>query len=194
MILSPGSKTRLNRKPNKFYRINYQIQSPQIRLLDEKGNQIGVLTKLEALQKAKEMGLDIVEIAGNAKPPVAKLIDYKKFKYQEAKKERESRKNVKNVGVKEVRLRPFIGQHDFDTWLKRGQEFIDDGNQVKITVLFKGRELGRKQFGFEVMNKFVSALTGARIVREPRMEGRVLAAMVVPDKKGEVSKKESSEQ
>lgn len=185
MILSPGSKTRLNRKPNKFYRINYQIQSPQIRLLDEKGNQIGVLTKLEALQKAKEMGLDIVEIAGNAKPPVAKLIDYKKFKYQEAKKERESRKNVKNVGVKEVRLRPFIGQHDFDTWLKRGQEFIDDGNQVKITVLFKGRELGRKQFGFEVMNKFVSALTGAKTVREPRMEGRVLAAMVVPDKKGE---------
>lgn len=173
----------MNRKPTKFYKINYQIQSPQIRLLDDKGNQIGVVSKLEALQKAKELSLDVVEIAGNAKPPVAKLIDFKKFKYQEAKKERESRKNVKNVGVKEVRLRPFIDQHDFDTWLKRGQKFVDDGNQVKVNVLFKGRELGRRQFGFEVMNRFIKGLTGAKTVRDPRMEGRVLAAMVVPNKK-----------
>lgn len=155
--------------------------------MDEKGVQIGILSKLEALQKAKELSLDVVEIAGNAKPPVAKLIDFKKFKYQESKKDRESRKNVKNVGVKEVRLRPFIGQHDLDTWLKRGQEFIDDGNQVKITVLFKGRELGRRQFGFDVLNRFIKSLTGAKMVREPRMEGRVLAAMVVPDKKGETA-------
>ena len=153
--------------------------------MDEKGVQIGVVTKLEALLKAKEFGLDIVEIAPNAKPPVAKLIDYKKFKYQEAKKERESRKSVKNVGVKEVRLRPFIGQHDFDTRLNKAQEFLDDGNQVKVNVLFKGRELGRKQFGFEVMDRFVKAVTGAKMVREPHMEGRVLAAMIVPDKKGE---------
>lgn len=153
--------------------------------MDEKGNQIGIVSKLEALQKAKEAGLDIVEIAANAKPPVAKLIDYKKFKYQEAKKERESRKNVKNVGVKEVRLRPFIGAHDFDTWLKRAKEFIDEGNQVKINVLFKGRELGRKQFGFEVMKRFIASLGQVKVVREPRMEGRILAAMVVPDKKGE---------
>lgn len=151
--------------------------------MDEKGNQVGVVSKIEALQKAKELGLDIVEIAGNAKPPVAKLIDFKKFKYQESKKERESNKNVKNVGVKEVRLRPFIDQHDFDTRLKRGQEFLDKGNQVKINVLFKGRELGRKQFGFEVITRFVNALTGAKIVRTPHMEGRTLAAMVVPDKK-----------
>ena len=159
--------------------------SPTIRLLDEKGNQIGVVSKIEALQKAKELNLDVVEIAGNAKPPVAKLIDYKKFKYQESKKERESRKNVKNVGVKEVRLRPFIEAHDFDTRLKRAQEFIDDGNQVKINVMFKGRELGRKQFGFEVMNRFIASLKGAKVVREPRMEGRTLATMAVPDKKGE---------
>ena len=169
----------------KLYRLNYQILSPQIRLLDEAGKQIGVLSKIEALQKAKEMGLDVVEVAPNAKPPVAKLIDYKKFKYQEAKKERESKKSVKHVGVKEVRLRPFIDQHDFDTWLKKAQEFIDKGNQVKINVLFKGRELGRKQFGFDVLKRFIEQLEGTKIVREPRMEGRVLAAMVVPDKKGE---------
>lgn len=191
MILSPVYFSRLNKKLTKFYRINYQIQSPQIRLLDEKGVQIGVLSKLEALQKAKEHGLDIVEIGPNAKPPVAKLIDYKKFKYQESKKERESRKSVKNVGVKEVRLRPFIGQHDFDTWHKKAQEFLDEGNQVKINVLFKGRELGRKQFGFEVMERFVAGLVGGKVVRTPHMEGRTLAAMVVPDKK--TDKKESSE-
>ncbi len=156
-----------------------------MRLLDEKGVQIGVVSKIEALQKAKEFGVDVVEIAPNAKPPVAKLIDYKKFKYQEAKKEREAKKTQKNVGVKEVRLRPFIEQHDFDTWLKRATEFIEKGNQVKINVLFKGRELGRKQFGYEVLNRFVKSLSGVKMVREPRMEGRVLAAMVVPDKKGE---------
>jgi len=186
MIFSRGLKARLRPKQfHKFYRINYQILSPQIRLLDEKGVQIGIVGKIEALQKAKEFGVDVVEIAPNAKPPVAKLIDYKKFKYQEARKERESKKNVKHVGVKEVRLRPFIEQHDFDTWLKRATKFIADGNQVKINVLFKGRELGRKQFGFEVLNRFIKSLAGVKVVREPRMEGRVLAAMVVPDKKGE---------
>ncbi len=156
-----------------------------MRLLDEKGVQIGIVSKLEALQKAKEFGVDVVEIAPNAKPPVAKLIDYKKFKYQEARKERESKKTQKNVGVKEIRLRPFIDQHDFDTWQKRATKFIADGNQVKINVLFKGRELGRKQFGFEVLKRFVDSLEGVKMVREPRMEGRVLAAMVVPNKKGE---------
>ena len=163
-----------------------------MRLLDENGIQIGIISKIEALQRAKELGVDVVEIAPNAKPPVAKLIDYKKFKYQEAKKEREARKNVKNVGVKEVRLRPFIEQHDFDTWLKRATEFIEKGNQVKINVLFKGRELGRKQFGYDVLNRFVQSLPGVKMVREPRMEGRVLATMVVPDKKGEKKENHTS--
>lgn len=160
--------------------------------MDEKGVQIGIVSKLEALQKAKENGVDVVEIASNAKPPVAKLIDYKKFKYQEAKKEREGRKNVKHVGVKEVRLRPFIDQHDFDTWIKRATKFIADGNQVKINVLYKGRELGRKEFGFQIMKRFISELPGIKMVREPRMEGRVLAAMVVPDKKGETHAEEEN--
>ncbi len=173
-------------KQLKFYKINYQIQSPTIRLLDDKGAQIGIVSKIEALQKAKELGLDVVEISASAKPPVAKLIDYKKFKYQEARKERESKKTQKNVGVKEIRLRPFIGQHDFDTRLKRANEFLADGNQVKITVLYKGRELGRKQFGFEVLNRFIKDLGVVKLVREPRMEGRSLAAMVVHEKKTDV--------
>jgi translation initiation factor IF-3 len=156
-----------------------------VRLLDEDGKQIGVVTKIEALQKAKELGIDIVEVAANANPPVAKLIDYKKFKYQEAKKERESRKNQKNVGVKEIRLRPFIGQHDFDVRKKQAQEFLKDGNQVKIVVFFRGREITRKEFGFDVIKRFIAALDSSKVVREPRPEGRTLVTIIVADKKKE---------
>ncbi len=171
----------------KHYRINYQIPSPQVRLLDEEGKQIGILTKIEALQKAKELSLDVVEIAPNAKPPVAKLIDFKKFKYQEAKKAREERKNQKHVGIKEVRLRPFIGQHDFDTRVKWSQEFLADGNQLKINVFFKGREITRKEFGFDVIKRFMTALGPIKVVREPHMEGKYLVALITAESK----KKES---
>lgn len=159
--------------------------SPTVRLLDEEGKQIGIVTKLEALQKAKELDIDVVEIAPKAKPPVAKLIDFKKFKYQEAKKEQEIRKSQKNVGVKEIRLRPFIGQHDFDTRLNRAKEFLADGNQVKLSLFFRGREITRKEFGFDVMKRFIAGMESVRVVREPHLEGKVLAAMVVPDKKKE---------
>ncbi len=167
----------------KRYRLNYQITAPQLRLLDETGKQIGVVSKIEALQKAKELGLDVVEIAANATPPVAKLIDFKKFKYQEAKKERESKKTQKNVGVKELRLRPFIGQHDIDTRARQAIGFIEDGNQVKINIVFRGRELQRKDFGFELMKKFLVSLGEMRIVREPHFEGKILSATIVPAKK-----------
>lgn len=167
----------------KFYRLNYQIASAELRLLDETGKQIGVVTKIEALQKAKELGIDVVEIAPNAKPPVAKLIDFKKFKYQEAKKERESRKSARHVGVKEVRLRPFIGQHDFDTRLKQGKEFLEEGNQLKVSLFFRGREITRKEFGFDVMKRFIASLGSVKVVREPHMEGKTLVAMIVNDTK-----------
>lgn len=166
--------------------------SPQVRLLDENGKQIGVVSKIEALQKAKEQGTDVVEIAPNAKPPVAKLIDFKKFKYQEAKKEREAKKSQKNVGVKEVRLAPFIGRHDLDTRLKKGKEFLEDGNQLKISVFFRGRVITRKEFGYDVMNRFISSLGAVKVVRPPHMEGRTLVAMIVNDKKGEKDAKSTN--
>lgn len=169
----------------KHYRLNYQITSPQLRLLDEDGKQIGVVSKLEALQRAKELNIDVVEVAAKANPPVAKLIDFKKFKYQEAKKEREAKKSQKNVGVKEIRLRPFIGQHDFDTRIAKAQEFLKEGNQVKIVVFFRGREITRKEFGFEVMKKFVAAMESVRVVRDGHLEGRTLVTMIVSDKKKE---------
>ncbi len=182
MMFFASYKTRL--RPNvKHYRLNYQINSPTIRLLDEEGKQIGVVSKIEALQRAKELNIDVVEIAPNAKPPVAKLIDFKKFKYQEAKKERENRKNQKSVGVKEVRLRPFIGQHDFDTRLAQAKSFLAAGNQLKVTIFFKGREITRKEFGFDVMKRFLSSLDQVKVVREPHMEGKTLVSMIVNDKK-----------
>jgi translation initiation factor IF-3 len=168
---------------NKYYRINYQIPSSEVRLLDEEGKQIGIVSKIEALQKARELGLDVVEISANAKPPVAKLIDYKKFKYQEAKKQRDSKKSTKSVDIKEVRLRPFIGEHDFDTRVKQAEDWLEDGNQVKVNVIFKGREITKKEFGFEVLGKFKSALNFIRIVREPHFEGKVLSMTVLTEKK-----------
>lgn len=168
---------------SRHYRINYQIPSPQLRLLDEEGKQIGIVSKIEALQKAKESELDVVEIAPNAKPPVAKLIDFKKFKYQQAKQEREQKKSQKNVGVKEVRLRPFIGQHDIDTRLEQARDFLEEGNSVKIGVFFKGREITRKEFGFKVLNEFIAKLETIKIVREAHMEGKTLTATVILAKK-----------
>ena len=170
----------------RHYRINYQIVSPQVRLLDEEGKQIGIVSKLEALQKAKELNLDVVEVAGSAVPPVAKLIDFKKFKYQEAKKERDRKKTQKKVGVKEIRLRPFIGKHDFDTRVAKAKDWLEDGNQVKIVVFFKGREITRKEFGFEVLKKFFASFESIKIVREAHLEGKTLAAMIMSDKKKEV--------
>ncbi len=167
----------------KFYRLNYFIQAREIRLLDESGKQIGIVTKEEAIKKAKEAGIDVVEIASNAKPPVAKLIDYKKFKYLEAKKERDEKKKQKNVGIKEVRLTPFIGEHDLAVRIKQAQEFINDGNQLKVSLTFKGRQITRKEFGFEVINKFLGQLIDYKVVRPAHFEGKSLVAMVVGDKK-----------
>lgn len=168
----------------KFYRLNYFIQAREIRLLDESGKQIGIVTKEEALRKAREAGVDVVEIAPNAKPPVAKLIDFKKFKYLESKKEREEKRKQKNAGIKELRLRPFIGQHDFEVRLNQAKEFLAEGNQIKISVPFRGREITHKEFGFAVINKFLQGLEAAKLVREPHFEGRVLVATIAAHKKG----------
>jgi translation initiation factor IF-3 len=178
-----SDKTTLNAS-HKFYKVNYQIASQQLRLLDEEGKQIGLVSKIEALQKARELGLDVVEISDKAVPPVAKLIDYKKFKYQEAKKERDSKKNQKNVGVKELRMRPFIGQHDFDTRIEQAKDWLKDGNQVKINVTFKGREITRKEFGFAVIKRFIETLEPVKTVREAHLEGRILTATLILEKKG----------
>lgn len=167
----------------KFYRLNYFIQARELRLLDAAGKQIGIVTKEEALRKAHDAGVDVVEIAPNSKPPVAKLIDFKKFKYLEAKKEREEKKKQKHVGIKEVRLRPFIGEHDLAVRVAQAKIFLDEGNQLKISIPFRGREITHKEFGFDILNKFLSRLAEIKLVRAGHFEGKVLVAQVVSDKK-----------
>ncbi len=169
--------------PKKFYRLNYFIQARELRLLDESGKQIGVVSKEEALKKARELQVDVVEIAPTANPPVAKLIDFKKFKYLEAKKERLEKKAAKGGGVKEIRLRPFIGEHDLNVRIEQAQGFLNDGNQLKITIPFRGREITRQNLGHEVLRRFLENLIDFKIVRPAHMEGKVLVTMLALDKK-----------
>lgn len=167
------------KKNFKYFRLNYQITAPKLRLLDETGKQIGIIDKNEALKMAQAENKDLVEIATHALPPVVKLIDFKKFKYLEAKKERESRKSIKHVGVKEIRLSPFIGAHDFQVRLKQAEAFLKDGNQLKISVPFRGREITHKEFGYERINKAIGILQPvSKVVKAPYMEGRVLVCML----------------
>lgn len=167
----------------KYYRLNYQISAPQIRLLDDTGKQIGILEKHEALKRAQAEDKDLVEIAPNAKPPVVKLIDFKKFKYLEAKKQREARKNVKHVGIKEIRLSPFMGEHDFKTRVGQGETFLKEGHQLKISVPFKGREITHKEFGYQIIKKAIDTLIAVgKAIKEPYFEGRVLVTILTPIK------------
>lgn len=151
--------------------------------MDEKGKQIGVLTKDEALQKARDLELDLVEFAPNAQPPVAKIIDFKKFRYLENKRDQEIKKKTHEVEVKEVRLRPFIGNHDFEVRVKQAEGFIKEGNRLKVVVKFQGREITKKEFGFNIIKKFTEALAK---VAEPQglvhFEGRTLISHFAPVK------------
>jgi translation initiation factor IF-3 len=171
---------------NEYYRINHQISSKEVRLLREDGTQIGIVTRDEALSQAKAANVDAVEIAPMAKPPVVKLIDYKKFKYQLAKKERESKASQKKVELKEVRLTPFMGENDFQTRIARGREFLTDGNKVRINVRFVGRQLSKKEFGDQVMNKAFAALSDISTVDQPgKWLGKQYMATLTPFKKGQ---------
>lgn len=159
-----------------------------MRVIDDEGKQIGVLTKEEALKKAQEEELDLVEIAPNAKPPVARIIDYKKFRYLEERKEKEARKHTKETELKEVRFSPFIGEHDLNTGLEKVKKFILSGDIVKISIQFKGRQMAHTEFGPKLLEKILTSLGEiAEQDREARFEGRRYVTIVKP-KKGIVKK------
>ncbi|MCL5676214.1 MAG: translation initiation factor IF-3 [Patescibacteria group bacterium] len=145
------------------------------------GKQIGILGKDEALFRARELEVDLVEVAANANPPVCRLIDFKKFKYQEAKREREAKKNTKTSQTKEIRLSPFIAQHDWEIQVEKGKEFLKDGNKLRVAVKFAGRQLGKTEFGKTLLNKTFEALkTEGKIEREAKMEGRQMVLVLSP--------------
>lgn len=165
-----------------------------MRVLDDKGKQIGLLPREEALRRANELGLDLVEIAPNAKPPVAKIIDFKKFKYLESKREQQIKKKAKEVEVKEIHLRPFIGEHDFEVRVNQAKEFLKDGDRLKIVVKFQGREFSKKEFGYKIISRFIEKFSEmAEAQAQPRFEGRTLVVFLNPLKKyGKSENKKSS--
>ncbi|MBU1117361.1 translation initiation factor IF-3 [Patescibacteria group bacterium] len=142
----------------KYYRINHQITAPTIRLLDREGKQIDVLSLQDALKLAHDNELDLVEISGNAKPPVVKMIEYSKFKYQEAKKAKAEKKGTKGGETKEVQMTPFIGQGDYDTRVKKSKDFLATGNKVKLSIKFHGRQIQKPEFGYQLIERFTNDL------------------------------------
>lgn len=169
----------------KFYRVNERIYALSLRVLDAEGKQIGILSKFEALEAARSQGLDLVEIAPMAKPPVAKIVDFKKFLYQEEKKKREEKKKTKASETKEVRLGPFMSENDLGVMIRRAREFLENGDKVRLVVFFSGRQITHPEFGHKVLDKTIADLSDiSKVERERRLEGRKLIVLVSPDKKG----------
>lgn len=176
-------KFNRNQTQRKYYRTNDRIFATELRVLDPEGKQIGLLTKFDALSKAREMGLDLVEIAPLAKPPVARIIDFKKFLYQEEKKRREEKRKSKGSETKEVRLGPFMDDHDLETMLRRARDFLGNNNKVKLVVRFSGRQITHPEFGQQILDKAITNLSDvSKVEKERHFEGRQLIAMISPDK------------
>lgn len=168
---------------SKYYRINQFIQAGEVRVVDETGKQIGVMPIFNAVQKARELGLDLIEVSANAKPPVCKIMDFKKFKYVEAKKEREEKRGQKGGETKEIMLTPFIASNDVQTRIKKAKNFLEENNKVKFRVKFRGNELGKKDFGFRVISTISEALSGiGEKESEPKFMGRELFVIFNPVK------------
>jgi translation initiation factor IF-3 len=162
-------------------RMNEDIRVPEVRLIDQTGQNVGVVATSVAVARAAEVGLDLVEIAPDSNPPVAKILDYGKFKYQEQKKAAEARKRQKIVEIKEIKMRPSIDDHDYDVKMRSMKRFFDDGDKVKVTLRFRGRELSHQELGWRVLQR-VKADTEplAKVEAEPRMEGRQMVMVLAP--------------
>lgn len=167
----------------KFFRVNDRIFAQTLRVLDSEGKQIGILTKQQALALAAQQKLDLVEIAGQASPPVAKIVDFKKFSYQQEKKRQEERKKTKTSETKEVRLGPFINEHDLEVIIRRARGFLENGNKVKLVVRFRGRQITHPEFGQETLRKTLEKLSDlSKVDREMHFEGKQLLCLLSPDK------------
>ena len=162
-------------------RINEEIFTPKVRLVDERGNMLGVVTRNEAIAKAIEAGLDLVEVAPTADPPVCKILDFGKYKYEEQKRKNEARKKQKVIEVKEIKLRPGIDDHDYEVKMRAMQNFIGEGDKVKVTMRFRGRELAHQELGMEVLMRVKDSLDPvAKVEQHPRMEGRQMTMVLSP--------------
>ena len=159
--------------------INNEIKAKEVQLVSDDGEKLGVISLQEALSKAEEKNLDLVLVAPNANPPVCKIMNYGKYKFEQAKKEKEAKKKQKVLEIKEIRITPNIEEHDFGFKSKNARKFLEDGNKVKITVRFKGREVNNVKMGEDVLDKFIQALEDVAIVeKKPKLEGRNMFIML----------------
>jgi translation initiation factor IF-3 len=162
-------------------RVNDAIDVPNVRLIGAEGENIGVVTHAEAMGHANDAGLDLVEISPNADPPVCKILDYGKFKYEARKKKNEAKKKQKVIDVKEIKLRPNIDKHDYDVKMRNMRRFLDDGDKVKVTLRFRGREMAHQELGFDVLKRVkVDTDAIAKVELEPKMEGRQMVMVISP--------------
>jgi translation initiation factor IF-3 len=162
-------------------RVNERIRIREVRLIDDEGNQIGVIPTRDALEMARERGLDLVEVAPNASPPVCRLMDYGKFRYEQSRKERDSKRNQHVIKLKEVRIEPKIGDHDLETKGRQAAKFLDAGDKVKLTVLFRGRSITHPELGKELLERLAEQLKDHGAVEQTaRMEGRTMTMHMAP--------------
>ncbi|HLL48637.1 MAG TPA: translation initiation factor IF-3 [Longimicrobiaceae bacterium] len=166
---------------NEKTRVNRQIRISPVRVIATDGEQLGILPIERALEIAEEQGLDLVEVAPLARPPVCRIMDYGKFKYEEQRKAREARKKQHHVQIKEVKMRPGIEDHDFDFKTKHARRFLEEGNKVKLTMMFRGRQMAHPEHGRQVLDKVSGMLADvAKIEMHPQMEGRSMTMVLTP--------------
>ncbi|MCP5373069.1 MAG: translation initiation factor IF-3 [Hyphomicrobiales bacterium] len=162
-------------------RVNEQIDSPKVRVVDADGSMVGVLSVREGMEMAWEAGLDLVEVSPNADPPVCKILDYGKYKYEAQKKKNEARKKQKIIDVKEIKMRPGIDEHDYQVKMRAMNRFIEDGDKVKVTIRFRGRELAHQDLGMKVLDRVREEMDElAKVELFPKMEGRQMIMIIAP--------------
>ncbi len=162
-------------------RVNELIDAPEIRVVDADGEMVGIISVEEGIELAYEAGLDLVEISPNAEPPVCKVLDYGKFKYEEQKRKNEARKKQKTIDVKEIKMRPGIDEHDYQVKLRSMLRFLEDGDKVKVTIRFRGRELVHNELGMKVLDRVRDETEElAKVEAFPRLEGRMMTMVLAP--------------
>ena len=165
----------------KDYAVNEDIKDAEVRLIDADGSQLGIVPIDKALETASRRGMDLVEIAPQAVPPVCRIMDFGKYRFEQQKREKEAKKNQKTVEIKEIRLSLNIGDHDFETKVSHAVEFLGEGNKVKASMRFRGREMAHASLGTEVMERFAQAVADYGTVdKEPKLEGRSMQMFIVP--------------
>lgn len=167
----------------KFIRINERIRVPEVRLIGPEGNQLGIVSIDKARQIAEESGLDLVEVAAQANPPVCRVMDYNKFRYDQEKKEREAKKHQRQSRIKEIRLHPNIDEHDLQVKLKQAMGFLKKKDRVKVDLFFKGRQIEHLDLGRKILDKFITdTQSEGQVEKEPSLEGKIMSFVLAPKK------------